>query len=72
MAGTIDQNALAGIEFELHWQCREARHTDCRFAEKVNFWRDIFPDGLESRLAGKSVGARVQEDYGPGGDPHGT
>lgn len=38
------------LQFGLHWRSETAQHSDYWYAEKVNFWRDIFPDGLLSQL----------------------
>ncbi len=34
-------NMPATIEFRLNWEHNGIRHTDCRHAQRVNFWRDI-------------------------------
>ena len=69
-----DGNSLAAVEFQLHWKSDHGTHTDCFFAEKVNFWRDIFPKPLLEKLMNRSVGDCVEQSFGageilPGPDP---
>ncbi len=52
----VGDNQLASLEFSLSWRSRDAAHTERLFATKANFWRDIFPGDLRSRLEGLGVG----------------
>ncbi|HAI69198.1 MAG TPA: SAM-dependent methyltransferase [Gammaproteobacteria bacterium] len=56
----IHSNAIASIEFKLSWQSQFAYHVDCYFGEKVNFWRDFFPQALQEALLDKTVGDEVE------------
>jgi len=61
-----DGNSLAAVEFELHWKSDQGMHTDCFFAGKVNFWRDILPKPLLDKLMNRSVGDSVEHSFGAG------
>lgn len=63
-----DGNSLAAVEFQLHWKSDHGTHTDCFFAEKVNFWRDILPKPLLEKLMNRSVGDSVEQSFGAGGN----
>ncbi len=63
---TLDKNCVATIEFELNWKSGDGSHTDCRFAEKVNPWRDILPKTLVDGLMGRRVGDFVEQSFQPG------
>jgi SAM-dependent methyltransferase len=39
-------DALASMDFNVSWEHNGIRHTDCRHAQRVNFWRDILPAPL--------------------------
>jgi hypothetical protein len=56
----IHEKAVASIEFSLSWQSSAIFHTDCFFAKKVNFYRDIFPKKITSLLMGKRSGDTVE------------
>ena len=49
----ITDDSLADIEFQLRWKSNEAEHNESFFT-KVNFWRDILPQGLYEQLQGKA------------------
>lgn len=71
---TIDGNSIVAVEFQLHWKSDYGIHTDCFFAGKANFWRDIFPKPLFEKLMNRSVGDCVEQSFGageilPGPDP---
>lgn len=53
---------IGSLEFSLAWNSPDARHLERLHANKVNFWRDIFPGDLRRRLEGLETGqsARVQ------------
>jgi len=55
----IHSNALASIEFQVNWQSQNAKHKDCFFGPKINFWRDLMPSNLESALMDKMVGEEI-------------
>lgn len=48
--------ALASLEFALHWQSEQARHTDLYVASPVNLWRDFFPPEIEAAVQDQPVG----------------
>lgn len=52
----ITPNGIANIEFTLKWKSGQATHTDCYYAKRVNFWRDIFPTTYFDALIGKAEG----------------
>jgi SAM-dependent methyltransferase len=54
----IHDDELAAMSFSVSWEHDGIRHTDCRHAERVNFWRDILPPDLYETLA-KRPGVRV-------------
>lgn len=56
----IHEKAVASIEFSLCWQSSAIFHTDCFFARKVNFYRDIFPKKIIDLLMGKRSGDKVE------------
>ena len=47
---TLDRNSLAEMEFKLHWQSPESRHSELYYAPNVNMWRDIFPADVEREI----------------------
>ncbi len=60
------QTNLASIEFSLQWQSSYAVHRDTRFVEKVHFWRDIFPEDLDTHLALLEPDNIYRRDYDAG------
>ncbi len=42
---------IGAMEFRLRWEHNGIRHTDCRHAQRVNFWRDMLPPGLCEAIA---------------------
>ncbi len=56
----IHEKSVASIEFSLCWQSSDILHTDCFFAGKVNFYRDIFPRKINDSLMGKSKGDTIE------------
>jgi FKBP-type peptidyl-prolyl cis-trans isomerase 2 len=62
----ITQDALASLEFELEWSTMTGRHKDIYYADKVNFWRDIFPEEIRRSMMGASPGDRIQFYLRPG------
>jgi SAM-dependent methyltransferase len=61
-----DGKSLAAVEFELQWNSDHGTHTDCFFAEKVNFWRDILPKPLFEKLMNRNIGDCVEHSFGAG------
>ncbi len=56
----IHSDVLATADFFLSWEKNGVRHTDGYHAPRVNFWRDILPDEMRSRLEGSRAGDRVE------------
>lgn len=60
----IYDDALAAMDFRVSWELDGIRHTDCRHAQRVNFWRDLLPAGLCETVARqpgvRSVALRFQ------------
>lgn len=50
------EDTLAAVEFRFRWRSPEASHTECFHADRINFWRDLFPAELYRALLGKSRG----------------
>ena len=62
----ITDDRLASIEFRLNWEKNGVRHTDTVYAQRVNFWRDPFPEELRRELMGAVAGETLSQSYGPG------
>jgi SAM-dependent methyltransferase len=65
---TENRTKTASIEFTLKWNCEYAQHTDIHFVNKVNFWRDLFPQKIYDNLVGEQEGntvefANITEDF---------
>nr|VFJ94944.1 MAG: Methyltransferase domain-containing protein [Candidatus Kentron sp. H]VFJ95889.1 MAG: Methyltransferase domain-containing protein [Candidatus Kentron sp. H]VFK01940.1 MAG: Methyltransferase domain-containing protein [Candidatus Kentron sp. H] len=56
----------ASIEFSLSWVSEYARHVDRYFAEKVDFWRDIFPGTMEQNISALRAGETCRETFDSG------
>lgn len=56
----IAEKTVASIEFTLSWQSFGILHTDCFFARKVNFYRDILPQKTTDLLLGKMNGDMIE------------
>ena len=56
----MHKKAVASIEFSLSWQSFAVKHTDCFFARKVNFYRDILPQKITELLLGKMAGDTIE------------
>ena len=50
------EDTLAAVEFHFRWQSPEGVHTECYHADRINFWRDLFPAKLLRALLGKASG----------------
>jgi hypothetical protein len=57
---------LATIEFQMDWKSPYAYHRDRFVAQRVNFWRDIFPARMREKLMNKMTGEVVSEIFPPG------
>lgn len=66
VADAIDGECLAALEVDLAYACQNARHTERRHIAPVNFWRDVFPPGLDAALMGKRVGDKVSLSFKAG------
>lgn len=56
----MDTRNMAAIEFCLSWRSAYARHRDRYYIGRVDFWRDILPDGMEKSLL-KMVSGQAHE-----------
>jgi len=65
MIGINDDN-LASIEFHLNWEKNGVKHTDAVYAQRVNFWRDLFPAPLRRDLLGVHAGDTVSRRFDAG------
>jgi SAM-dependent methyltransferase len=63
---TLENNSLASIEFELHWQSPEAKHSDLYYAPNVNMWRDIFPVEVGKEILGSRENETLTFAFRPG------
>ena len=61
-----NRDAMASICFIVEWDDGGIHFADCYHAEKVNFWRDLFPVGLYDALMDKSEGDWVELHYESG------
>jgi SAM-dependent methyltransferase/FKBP-type peptidyl-prolyl cis-trans isomerase 2 len=57
---------FSAIEFCLHWQSGEARHSDLYVANQLNMWRDYFPQELHDALVDQPVGHLATIEFAPG------
>lgn len=55
----MEKTQFAHVEAALHWQSMAANHTERRYFERINFWRDLFPRDMGERLAASAPGATV-------------
>jgi SAM-dependent methyltransferase len=62
----INDDSLASIEFRLNWEKNDVRHTDAVYAQRVNFWRDLFPESLRRELMGSYAGDTLSQSFAPG------
>ena len=66
MMKTISDDTLASLEFSVAYEHNNIRHTDSYYAERVNFWRDIFPPQLHNEIIGKKAGEQIVLDVQSG------
>ncbi|GBC60036.1 hypothetical protein DENIS_0978 [Desulfonema ishimotonii] len=59
-------DAYASMALMLQWQSQNATHTDCYYAERVNFWRDHFPARLYDELLRQDEGERTEMSFRAG------
>ncbi|MFA5083113.1 MAG: methyltransferase domain-containing protein [Hydrogenophilaceae bacterium] len=57
---------FAAIEFGLHWQSGQARHTDLHVANQLNLWRDWIPPELAAAVVDQPVGHSGTVGFVPG------
>jgi len=57
--GGIEPRGIASIEFILQWKSSLAKHTDCYYARRINFWRDLFSEKFLEAFLGKDEGEQV-------------
>lgn len=62
----IDDDSLASIAFRLDWEKDGVRHSEALYAERVNFWRDLFPADMRRELMGAFAGDSVSRTFSPG------
>ena len=62
----INDDSLASIEFRLNWEKNGVHHTDAVYAQRVNFWRDLFPESLRRELMGSFAGDTLSQSFEPG------
>ncbi len=56
----------ASFEFTLSWQSAVAQHRDRLFSDKIDFWRDIFPDTMESDIRKLQEGETASATFAAG------
>jgi hypothetical protein len=61
-----DSNSLADIEFRMTWKSDAATHIDNYSAQRVNFWRDCFPQQIFQKLLNKAAQEQVDYSLKPG------
>ena len=61
------KDSLATMEFSVNWEHDGIRHSDCQYAQRVNFWRDILPPKLCEAMVRETAIQTVQVDFQPGG-----
>jgi SAM-dependent methyltransferase len=61
-----DANSLADIEFRMTWKSDAATHIDNYTSQRVNFWRDCFPQQVFQKLLNRTVREQVDYSLKPG------
>ncbi len=56
----------ATVQFSLTWESEFASHEDRLWAQKVNFWRDEFPNDIEDHLLNQDEGGHLRAVYQEG------
>jgi SAM-dependent methyltransferase/FKBP-type peptidyl-prolyl cis-trans isomerase 2 len=62
----MDTRKLAAIEFSLSWSSAYARHRDRYYIGRVDFWRDILPDGMDKALPQMASGQTYEQAFAAG------
>ena len=62
----LEDNSLATMEFELHWQSAEAGHYELFYGPNINMWRDIFPAKIKKELLGSRENESFTFTFKPG------
>jgi SAM-dependent methyltransferase len=57
---TINIRKAAAMKFTLRWKSKVAEHTDCYFVNKVNLWRDLFPQIIADEIGRKGEGGIIR------------
>jgi hypothetical protein len=60
------KNSVAGVEFRFSWKSDIGSHTESRYVQNVNFWRDIFPETFYEKLLDKAPKNEISHDFKPG------
>ena len=61
-----NSNSLADIEFRMTWKSDAATHIDTYTAQRVNFWRDCFPQPVFQKLLNKTILEHADYSLRPG------
>ncbi|HHB75823.1 MAG TPA: methyltransferase domain-containing protein [Desulfobulbus sp.] len=65
----IDKMSRATIQFGLDWNSGAIQHCDQLWTDRVNMWRDIFPEDLATALFGKQEGEKAAVNVNAGSFP---
>ncbi len=57
------RHSLCAMRFDLQWRSQHALHTDSQVSQKLNLWRDLFPQQLEEGVLDKPVGHTASADF---------
>lgn len=61
-----DSNSMADIEFRMIWKNDVATHIENYTAQRVNFWRDCFPQQIFQKLLNRKIREQVHYSLRPG------
>ncbi|MHC1724570.1 MAG: class I SAM-dependent methyltransferase [Syntrophobacteraceae bacterium] len=61
-----DSKSLADIKFQLTWKSDAATHIDSYTAQRVNFWRDYFPQQVFKKLLKRGIQEQADYSLNPG------
>ena len=59
-------DSFVDILFQMEWESDHALHRDGYRAQKVNMWRDCFPESMYREIMGRPVGTRSELVFEPG------
>jgi SAM-dependent methyltransferase len=62
----VAASRILNLDAALTWQSAYATHTDRQRIERVNLWRDFFPDDLGAALTHAAIGETVRAHVGAG------